>query len=188
IPRMGKRSRYRVRKTAATSATTDSCTTIVPTCGCPSKPQKPSRSRRSRSGPTGQPGRQEYATSAAVTVVLVPTNAGVTAVDGAADPAAAGRAGVVGGVAGGVAGGAIPAACVAQPPRSTSTVASVPRRIGRVPVQPFRIQLDDAVLTDLRARIRATRWPDEVPGLGWDQGTGSRYLRDLVTSRADTFD
>src|SRR5207248_1395021 len=167
---MGKRSRYSVRKTASTSATTDSCTTIVPRCGCPSKPQKPSRSRRNRSGSTGQPGRQEYATSAAVTVVLVATNAGVTVSDGAADAAdtaAAGRAGVVDGVA----GGATPAACVAQPPGSTSTVASVARRIGRVPVQPFRIQLDDAVLTDLRARIRATRWQEGVPGIGWGLGT-----------------
>jgi pimeloyl-ACP methyl ester carboxylesterase len=63
-----------------------------------------------------------------------------------------------------------------------------PHRIGVVSVEPFRIHVDDAVLADLRARIRATRWPDEVPGIGWAQGTDLGYLRGLLGYWADGFD
>jgi microsomal epoxide hydrolase len=34
-------------------------------------------------------------------------------------------------------------------------------------VEPYTIDLDEAVLVDLRDRIRRTRWPDEVEGSGW---------------------
>jgi pimeloyl-ACP methyl ester carboxylesterase len=55
-------------------------------------------------------------------------------------------------------------------------------------VEGFRIHVPDAVLADLRGRIRATRWPDQVPGLGWDQGTELTYLRRLLAYWADGFD
>jgi len=57
-----------------------------------------------------------------------------------------------------------------------------------VSVEPFQVHVDDAVLDDLRARIRATRWPDQVPGIGWDQGTELGYLRDLLGYWAGGFD
>jgi pimeloyl-ACP methyl ester carboxylesterase len=57
-----------------------------------------------------------------------------------------------------------------------------------VAIEPFRVRVDDAVLADLRARIRATRWPDQVPGIGWEQGTELGYLRDLLAWWADGFD
>jgi pimeloyl-ACP methyl ester carboxylesterase len=44
------------------------------------------------------------------------------------------------------------------------------------------------VLADLRARIRATRWPDPAPGPPWSQGTDLDYLRDLLGYWADGFD
>ena len=52
----------------------------------------------------------------------------------------------------------------------------------------FAIDVPDEVLEDLRRRIRATRWPDQVPGVGWDQGTDLRYLRSLLAHWADGFD
>ena len=55
-------------------------------------------------------------------------------------------------------------------------------------VEPFTIRVDDEVLADLRERIRRTRWPDEVPGVGWAQGTDLSYLRDLLDYWADGFD
>ncbi|HEX6074873.1 MAG TPA: epoxide hydrolase [Micromonosporaceae bacterium] len=55
-------------------------------------------------------------------------------------------------------------------------------------IEPFRIAVDDAVLADLRERIRATRWPDQVPGMGWQQGTELGYLRRLLGHWADDFD
>lgn len=35
-------------------------------------------------------------------------------------------------------------------------------------VEPFRIHIADDVLDDLRARLRHTRWPEQIPGIGWD--------------------
>src|SRR5205823_5187465 len=61
-------------------------------------------------------------------------------------------------------------------------------RVGVVSVEPFRIHVDEAVLADLRARIRATRWPDQVPGIGWTQGTELGYLRGLLDHWAAGFD
>jgi pimeloyl-ACP methyl ester carboxylesterase len=54
--------------------------------------------------------------------------------------------------------------------------------------EPFSIAVEDAVLDDLRARIRTTRWPDEVPGIGWDQGTEPGFMREVLDHWADGFD
>lgn len=55
-------------------------------------------------------------------------------------------------------------------------------------VEPYTVAVPDAVLDDLRARIRHTRWPDEAPGQAWSQGTDLAYLRDLLDCWADGFD
>jgi pimeloyl-ACP methyl ester carboxylesterase len=53
---------------------------------------------------------------------------------------------------------------------------------------PFRIDLPEDVLTDLRERLRRTRWPDQLPGAAWDYGTDIAYLRELVAYWIDGFD
>ena len=35
-------------------------------------------------------------------------------------------------------------------------------------VKPFTITVEDRILDDLRQRLAETRWPDEIPGTGWD--------------------
>src|ERR1700730_18843673 len=45
-----------------------------------------------------------------------------------------------------------------------------------------------AALADLRARLRATRWPDAPQDAGWSMGTDLGYLRELVAYWADEFD
>jgi hypothetical protein len=55
-------------------------------------------------------------------------------------------------------------------------------------VEPFRIDVADEVLDDLRARLRQTRWPDQVPGIGWRQGTELNWLQRRVSYWADKFD
>ena len=55
-------------------------------------------------------------------------------------------------------------------------------------MDPFRIHVADAVLDDLRARLRHTRWPDQVPGIGWGQGTELDWLRRLVSYWESEFD
>jgi pimeloyl-ACP methyl ester carboxylesterase len=55
-------------------------------------------------------------------------------------------------------------------------------------IEPFTLKVDEAVLADLRARIKGTRWPDQIPGIGWQQGTELEYLRGLLEYWADGFD
>jgi len=58
----------------------------------------------------------------------------------------------------------------------------------RLPVEPFSVHVDDRVLSDLRARIRNTRWPDPAPGATWEQGIDLGYLRQVLAYWADEFD
>ena len=55
-------------------------------------------------------------------------------------------------------------------------------------VAPFRVEVPDAVLTDLRGRLDATRYPAALPGAGWDYGTDDAYLRELVAYWRDGYD
>jgi pimeloyl-ACP methyl ester carboxylesterase len=55
-------------------------------------------------------------------------------------------------------------------------------------IEPFRIHATPAELDDLRARLRATRWPDAPEDAGWSMGTDVSYLRELVTYWAEEFD
>lgn len=54
--------------------------------------------------------------------------------------------------------------------------------------QQFTIQIDDDVLSDLQKRLQRTRWPDEIPGAGWDYGTNLDYLKQLVAYWRDAYD
>jgi pimeloyl-ACP methyl ester carboxylesterase len=55
-------------------------------------------------------------------------------------------------------------------------------------IQPFRIEVADPVLSDLRERLSRTRFPDEIPGSGWGYGTNLAYLRELVAYWKDRYD
>lgn len=52
----------------------------------------------------------------------------------------------------------------------------------------YRIDVDQAVLDDMRARIRTTRWPDDLDNSDWSYGTELGYLRELAGYWADEFD
>src|SRR6266498_4260752 len=55
-------------------------------------------------------------------------------------------------------------------------------------ITPFSIHIEAKILSDLRERIRKTRWPDQAPSAAWEQGTDLEYLRQLLTYWADEFD
>jgi hypothetical protein len=55
-------------------------------------------------------------------------------------------------------------------------------------IRPFRIDIPQADLDDLRDRLHQTRWPDELPGLGWTCGVPLGYLRELAGYWADGYD
>jgi pimeloyl-ACP methyl ester carboxylesterase len=47
-------------------------------------------------------------------------------------------------------------------------------------VSPFRIQVPEAQLDDLRDRLARTRWPDEIGENSWDYGVPLAYVRGLA--------
>jgi pimeloyl-ACP methyl ester carboxylesterase len=55
-------------------------------------------------------------------------------------------------------------------------------------IRPFRIDIPQADLDDLRDRLHRTRWPDELPGVGWSRGVPLGYLRELAAYWADGYD
>ncbi|ETX00849.1 MAG: hypothetical protein ETSY1_09680 [Candidatus Entotheonella factor] len=55
-------------------------------------------------------------------------------------------------------------------------------------VQPFKVEVPDAVLEDLQRRLADTRWPDEIPGADWDYGSNLGYIRELVEYWRSGFD
>jgi epoxide hydrolase len=47
-------------------------------------------------------------------------------------------------------------------------------------ITPFRIEVPDADLDDLRRRLADVRWPEETSADGWERGVPANYLRDLA--------
>jgi microsomal epoxide hydrolase len=57
----------------------------------------------------------------------------------------------------------------------TSAQAGTPEAI-----VPFTLHVPDRVLADLKQRLSRTRYPDAIPGTGWEYGTDTAYLKELV--------
>ncbi|GGO72037.1 epoxide hydrolase family protein [Nonomuraea cavernae] len=55
-------------------------------------------------------------------------------------------------------------------------------------ITPFRIDVPQAQLDDLRGRLAATRWPDELPGAGWSYGVPVGYAQQLAEYWRTGFD
>ncbi|MFF3906208.1 epoxide hydrolase family protein [Streptomyces sp. NPDC001848] len=47
-------------------------------------------------------------------------------------------------------------------------------------IRPFRLVIPQSDLDDLHDRLDRTRWPDELPGVGWAYGVPRDYLKELV--------
>ena len=55
-------------------------------------------------------------------------------------------------------------------------------------IEPFVIDVPEAVLADLRARLARARLPDEPEGVGWQLGMNQAYLQQLIEYWRDEFD
>lgn len=55
-------------------------------------------------------------------------------------------------------------------------------------VTPFKVEISDAVLDDLRQRLRNTRSPDQIIDSGWDYGFDTEHLQEILNYWADDFD
>jgi pimeloyl-ACP methyl ester carboxylesterase len=55
-------------------------------------------------------------------------------------------------------------------------------------VRPFHLTVPDAALEDLNERLDRTRWPEELPGVDWEYGVPTGYLRELAEYWRHTYD
>ena len=55
-------------------------------------------------------------------------------------------------------------------------------------IRPFQVNVDEAVLEDLRARLDRARLPDQLPGDPWGYGTDGAYLKELCDYWRNDFD
>ena len=57
-----------------------------------------------------------------------------------------------------------------------------------IDIRPFRIDIPQADLDDLRERLARTRWTAQLPGDPWTRGVPVEYLRELADYWRDTYD
>jgi pimeloyl-ACP methyl ester carboxylesterase len=55
-------------------------------------------------------------------------------------------------------------------------------------IRTFRIEVPQADLDDLRERLARTRFPDEIPGVGWSRGVPLGYLKGLTAYWQNGYD
>jgi microsomal epoxide hydrolase len=55
-------------------------------------------------------------------------------------------------------------------------------------VRPFRIDIPQGELDDLRERLARTRWPDQLPGVGWEYGIALDDVRGLADYWRSSYD
>jgi microsomal epoxide hydrolase len=57
-----------------------------------------------------------------------------------------------------------------------------------MPIEPFRVHVPEEEIEDLRQRLSAARFPDQIAGSGWGYGTDRATLEDWVAHWRDRFD
>lgn len=55
-------------------------------------------------------------------------------------------------------------------------------------IEPYRIDVPQAELDDLRYRLDHVRWAQEVDGAGWDYGAAVEELKAQLEYRRSTYD
>ncbi|MBJ8340219.1 epoxide hydrolase [Antrihabitans sp. YC3-6] len=55
-------------------------------------------------------------------------------------------------------------------------------------IRPFRVEIAEAAIQDLKARIANTRWPEQLPGAEWERGVPVSYLKELAAYWGNEFD
>src|SRR6056300_1259115 len=56
------------------------------------------------------------------------------------------------------------------------------------PIRPFKVELNNEAIDDLKRRLRHTRFPDEETVGDWSQGIPLSYVRELTDYWRDDYD
>jgi epoxide hydrolase len=70
----------------------------------------------------------------------------------------------------------------------TSTASATTSTQAEAEIRPFRVEVPQADLDDLRERLARTRWPEELPDAGWDYGVPLAYVRELADYWRTSYD
>ena len=57
-----------------------------------------------------------------------------------------------------------------------------------MPIQPFQLPYSESAVRDLRERLARTRWPDTIPGSGWEYGFDLASLQRICRYWREEFD
>ena len=55
-------------------------------------------------------------------------------------------------------------------------------------MEPYKVQVPQAALDDLKARIKNTRWPEKEPVSDWSQGTPLGWLQNICEYWGSSYD
>jgi pimeloyl-ACP methyl ester carboxylesterase len=55
-------------------------------------------------------------------------------------------------------------------------------------IKPFKVDISQEVLNELKSKILNTRWPDEITDSGWNYGTNLSYMKELADYWVNKFD
>jgi microsomal epoxide hydrolase len=88
---------------------------------------------------------------------------------------------------------AIGLAIAAGPLRSTAAAPALADPAAQSPgggaaIRPFRVDVPEPVLVDLKERLARARFPDQIDGTDWDYGTSLAYMKELVDYWRTKFD
>lgn len=69
----------------------------------------------------------------------------------------------------------------------STTEGSMPNETG-MEITPFQIAIPQEQIDDLHRRLDRTRWPQQIPGTGWERGVPLDYLQELAGYWRNTYD
>ena len=72
--------------------------------------------------------------------------------------------------------------------KQTSTASATTSTRAEAEIRPFRVEVPQADLDDLRERLTRTRWPEELPDARWDYGVPLTYLQELADYWRTSYD
>jgi pimeloyl-ACP methyl ester carboxylesterase len=67
-------------------------------------------------------------------------------------------------------------------------LTAVPAAAQSDAIVPFKVQVPNSVLSDLKQRLAQARFPDELSGAGWNYGADLSYIRQLTAYWRDRYD